>query len=166
MRAIARDRARYYRLTGSDALAISEAAAVGLTLSAAGASGLVGLLEYPTDKRADTESGWCYGRCDLWVTALQHEDDAGWAFEVKHQKITSRSSAAMLTRPYKAAWRDAGALHPHEGSKRIACTIYSSRTWLEPDCEALRTLRRLAERSYCAWRQPSRPSRQLPSTGA
>lgn len=152
MKALARARSRYYRQTDSDPLAVSEAAAVGLMLSAAGASGLIGLLEYPTEKRTNDERGWCYGRCDLWLTALRHEDGNGWAFEVKHQKLTARSSAAMVMRPFRAAWRDAGALSPLEGSKRIACTIYSSREELPLDSPAARTLRRLVGFSHVAWR--------------
>lgn len=152
MRNVAAVRARYHGKTGLDPLAVSEASAVGLLLSAAGASGLLGLLEYPTDKRAANERGWCYGRCDLWVTALRHADHEGWAFEVKHQKLTSKSTAEMLTRPYRAAWHDAGALLPSEGSKRIACVVYSTKSDLDPGCVAMRTLDRLAAQSHVAWR--------------
>lgn len=152
MRSVALARAKYHKHTGSDPFAISEAATVGLLLTAAGASGLVGLLEYPTDKRAANENGWCYGRCDLWLTALRHEDDEGWAFEVKHQKLTSRSTRQMLQRPFQAAWLDAGRLFPFEGSKRIACTIFSMDQDLEAACEAMVTLRRLASKSDVAWR--------------
>lgn len=151
MRAVALARAHYHRHTGSDPLAISEAASVGLMLTAAGASKLVGLQEYPTDKRAANEDGWCYGRCDLWLTALRHEDDAGWAFEVKHRKITARSTRLALERPFQAAWSDAGRLFPSEGSKRIACIVYSLSSDLDADCEAMTTLKRLVLKSDVAW---------------
>jgi len=152
MRSVGLARAQYHRHTASDPLAISEAATVGLLLTAAGASGLVGLQEYPTDKRAANEYGWCYGRCDLWLTALRHQDDKGWAFEVKHQKITSRSTRQMLERPFQAAWSDAGRLFPFEGSKRIACTIFALNQDLDELCEAMTTLKRLVSKSDVAWR--------------
>lgn len=151
MRAIGTTRERYYILTGRDPLAISEATTVGLMLSAAGQANLIGLLEYPTKKRAAV-LGWCYGRCDLWLLAPRHSDTEGWAFEVKHRRLTSRSTPTMLTSPVRAAWKDAGALDVAEASMRLACTVFYSQSELAAGSDARTTLERLASRSDWAWR--------------
>lgn len=151
MRAIGTARERYYTLMASDPLAVSEAATVGLMLSAAGQANLIGLLEYPTKKRAAAR-GWCYGRCDLWLLAPRHSDTEGWAFEVKHRRLTSRSAPKMLTSPVRAAWKDAGALDVGEASMRVACTVFYSQSELAAGCDARTTLERLASKSDWAWR--------------
>ena len=151
MCAIGTTRERCYTFTGSDPLAVSEAATVGLMLSAAGQANLIGLLEYPTEKRAAVR-GWCYGRCDLWLLAPHHSDTEGWAFEVKHRRLTSRSTPRMLTSLVRAAWKDSGALNVAEASMRIACTVFYSQSELAAGSNARKTLDRLASKSDWAWR--------------
>ncbi len=152
MRAIGAMREDYYNRVGSDPLAISEAATVGLMLTAAGKAGLIGLLEYPTEKRPDREKGWCYGRCDLWVLAPRHTDIDGWAFEVKHRRLTARSTKRMLVDSFRAAWTDAGKLDVAEASMRLACTVFYSEHEIDLETSAGQTLTGLAERSDWAWR--------------
>ena len=151
MQAIGGMRETYHRRRDSDPLAISEATTVGLMLSAAGQAGLIGLLEYPTEKAAG-EKGWCYGRCDLWLVAPRHADQEGWAFEVKHRRITPRSTARVLVEPFRAAWRDAGALDVAEASMRLACTVLYSDQKIDAGTAAGRTLRKLAGMSDWSWR--------------
>lgn len=152
MRAIGEMRERYYSRVGDDPLAMSEAASVGLLLSAAGEAGLIGMLEYPTEKRTSGPRKWCYGRCDLWLLAPRHADEDGWAIEVKHRRITPRSTRRVLVDPYKAAWKDAGKLDVTEASMRLACVIYYSDREITAESLARRTLLRLAGRCDWAWR--------------
>jgi hypothetical protein len=152
MRAIGASRERYHLKTGADPIATGEPATVGLMLSAAGAAGLIGLLEYPTQKRTAQGGDWKYGRCDLWLTASRHEDKLGWAFEVKRRRITSHSPRHMLVDPFRAAWRDAGVLDVSEGSMRLACTVLYSERLIDPDSECATTLRRLAGMANWGWR--------------
>jgi hypothetical protein len=152
MRAVGSAREQYYLKTEVDPIAAGEPATVGLLLSAAGAAGLIGLLEYPTRKRASQPGEWCYGRCDLWLIAPRHADDLGWAFEVKRRRITSRSPKHWLIDPFRAAWRDAGMLDVSEGSKRLACTIFYSDKEIEDDTSCAKTLERLADISDWSWR--------------
>lgn len=152
MRAIGALRESYFRRVGSDPIAVSEAATVGLMLSAAGDAGLIGLLEYPTEKRTSGPQKWCYGRCDLWLLAPRHMDTDGWAIEVKHRRITPRSTRRVFIDPFKAAWRDAGMLHVHEASMRLACIVFYSEREIAPDCPAAETLRRLTGTCDWAWR--------------
>ncbi len=152
MREIGRARERYYFKTEVDPVATSEPATVGLMLSAAGAAGLIGLLEYPTRKRTAEGGDWCYGRCDLWLLSPRHEDDMGWAFEVKRRKITSRSRQQLLANSFRAAWRDAGTLDVSEGSKRLACAIFYSDKEVDDGTECARTLKKLSTMSDWAWR--------------
>lgn len=152
LRAIGAMRERYFRSVGRDPLAISEAATVGLMLSAAGKAGLIGLLEYPTEKRTSKPKGWCYGRCDLWLLAPLHDDQDGWAFEVKHRRITPRSPKSLLVGTFRAAWKDAGKLDVREASIRLACTIFYSECEIAAESVAGGTIRRLARMSDWSWR--------------
>lgn len=152
MRAIGSMRERYYRCVGVDPLAVSEAASVGLMLSAAGEAGLVGMLEYPTEKRTGGPRKWCYGRCDLWLLAPRHVDADGWAIEVKHRRITPRSTRRVLIDPFKAAWKDAGKLDVTEGSMRLACIVYYSEREIAADSQVNATLLRVARSCDWAWR--------------
>lgn len=152
LKAIGEMRERYYRSVGDDPIAISEPASVGLMLSAAGNAGMIGLLEYPTDKRNGASQAWRYGRCDLWLLSPSHFDQDGWAFEVKHRRITSRSTRRLLVATFRAAWNDAGRLDVGEASMRLACTIFYSDCDIDVDSAAGRTLRRLADMSDWAWR--------------
>ena len=152
MREIGTARERYFAQFGSDPIAISERTTVGLMLSAAGAAGLIGLLEYPTQKKSIETGDWRYGRCDLWLAAPRHEDEDGWAFEIKHRRITSRSPMKMLVDPFRAAWRDAGKLDVREGSMRLACTVLYSDHDIQADTICASTLRRLAGVADWGWR--------------
>lgn len=152
MRAIGAMRERYFRVMRSDPLAISEAASVGLMLSAAGKAGLIGLLEYPTQKRVNRPEEWCYGRCDLWLMAPLHNDRDGWAFEVKHRRITPRSPRRLLVDTFRAAWKDAGKLDVWEASMRLACTVFYSEREIGGDSAVGTTIRRLAQMSDWSWR--------------
>lgn len=133
-------------------MAAGEPATVGLLLSAAGAAGLIGLLEYPTRKRSVEAGCWRYGRCDLWVTAPRHEDALGWAFEVKRARITTRSPRRMLVEPYVAAWRDTGKLGADEATMRFALTVFYSETPIAEGADCLATLGKLAGMSDWGWR--------------
>jgi hypothetical protein len=151
MRAFGRARERYHAHVGDDPVSAGEPATVGLLLTAAGEAGLLGLLEYPVDKRG-AEGQWCYGRCDLWVGAPRHADDLGWALEVKRRRITSRSPRSRLVNAFREAWKDAGVLDPAEGTMRLACTIFYSETEIDVESDCARTLRRLGSMSDWSWR--------------
>jgi len=152
MRAIGALRERYYLRVGDDPLAVSEAATVGLMLSAAGEAGLIGMLEYPTEKRIGGQRRWCYGRCDLWLLAPRHADDYGWAIEVKHRRITPRSTRRLLVEPFKAAWKDAGRLDVTEASMRLACIVYYSHREIVSGSPVDVILGRVARACDWAWR--------------
>lgn len=98
MRAIGALRERYYHYVGDDPLAVSEAATVGLMLSAAGEAGLIGMLEYPTEKRTGGPRRWCYGRCDLWLLAPRHADEYGWASTMRSSSGSPTSRCSRATR--------------------------------------------------------------------
>ena len=152
MREVGSARERHFAKTGVDPGAAGEPATVGLLLSAAGAAGLIGLLEYPTLKRSTEAGEWRYGRCDLWITAPRHDDDLGWAFEVKRGRITSQSPRRMLVDPCKAAWRDTGKLGADEASMRLALTVFYSERPVAEGSDCLTVLRKLADMSDWAWR--------------
>lgn len=152
MRAFGAMREAYDRKAGQDPLVLGEVSTVGLMLSAAGRAGLIGLLEYPTRKRSRQGGGDCHGRCDLWLMASRDQDASGWAFEVKHARISSQTSKRRLVKIYRSAWRDAGALQSTEASKRIACTVLYSNTILDSGMACARTLEWLARQSDWAWR--------------
>ena len=151
MRAFGAMRETYYSKAGHDPLVLGEVSTVGLMLSAAGRAGLIGLLEYPTRKRPPA-GGDCHGRCDLWLMAPRDQDNFGWAFEVKHAWISSRTARKRMIKIYRNAWRDAGALQASEASKRIACTVFYSTAILKGDSVCARTLDWLAGQSDWAWR--------------
>jgi hypothetical protein len=152
MQSIGALRERYHWHVGDDPLAVSEAATVGLMLSAAGEAGLIGMLEYPTEKRIGGPRRWCYGRCDLWLLAPRHADDYGWAVEVKHRRITPRSTRRLIIDPFKAAWKDAGRLDVTEALMRLACVVYYARREIAPGSEVDVALGRLAVACDWAWR--------------
>jgi hypothetical protein len=149
MREIGKARERYHRLIGDDPMALSEAATAGIMLSAAGSAGLIGLLEYRTDKKK-SDGTWRYGRCDLWVTSPRGR--GGWALEIKHRRISSRCRARRLREPFLAAWKDAGALHVHEASARIACTVFHAQGDISAESVCGKTIARLALQSNWACR--------------
>lgn len=152
MRAFGAMRETHDRKAGYDPLLLGEVSTVGVMLSAAGRVGLIGLLEYPTRKRTDMGDGDCHGRCDLWLMSSRDSDSAGWAFEVKHARISSRTAKKRLVQVYRSAWRDAGALQATEASKRIACTVLYSNAPVKRDTVCARTLDWLAKQSDWAWR--------------
>ena len=153
IRAIGAAREHYVARTGTDPVSVSEATTVGLMLSSAGSAGLIGLLEYPTEKKHRRKNDWCYGRCDLWLLApRRHGDEEGWAFEIKHRRITSRSPRLWLLAPFREAWRDAGALDVSEASMRLACTIFYSERDIDPESVCAKTLDRLTQMSDWSWR--------------
>lgn len=150
MREIGAAREVYLKHAGDDPIHAGEAASVGLMLSAAGAAGLIGLLEYRTDKKSKRDGSYCYGRCDLWVAAQRHADQWGWAFEVKRKRMTSRSTFEDMEKTFDAAWSDAGALDVGEASMRVACTLFYSKGKVSENCDD--ALERLFARSDWAWR--------------
>jgi hypothetical protein len=151
MRAIGNARERYYKHVGMDPIASNEPATVGLLLTAAGQAGLLGMLEYPTRKRtADGE--WCYGRCDLWVGAPRHNDELGWALEVKRRRIAPGTRRKRLLDTVESSWEDSGVLDPAEGTMRLACTIFYSESTIPRRTECAMTLDRLTRDSDWSWR--------------